>query len=412
MSFLIDAYRSKVSKEKDRRLSEEAGADVAYSTGFLALDFLNGTMVHVKNNEQGKDYKYYSCGFADGSIVMIIGRSGSGKTTFAEQAAANIVRPFENGIIYEDNIEGGIIESRRVELSGFDPEDIKKRYVVRNSGISNETVFQRIRMIYELKTANREALEYDTGLEDIHGERIFKLVPTVYILDSLAMLSPDNILEDDELGTSMSQTASAKSNSVLFKGIVPYLKSANIILLVINHIQEEVSINPMQRKKAQLSFLKQGESLPGGKKPVYLSNNVIRIDDSTKLKSDEAFKIDSGNITMVTLLKSRSNKVGKSIPLVFNPSIGYDPILSLFYFLKSEGAFKGAGAYLYLDGYDNKKFSQGTFKEKYLNDPELREAFHQAVVPYLKKLVPEVDEHSRSIEQSLSGDIMKIANGI
>ena len=412
MSFLIDAYRSKVSKEKDKRLSEEAGADVAYSTGFLALDFLNGTMVHVKNNEQGKDYKYYSCGFADGSIVMIIGRSGSGKTTFAEQVAANIVRPFENGIIYEDNIEGGIIESRRVELSGFDPEDIKNRYVVRNSGISNETVFQRIRMIYDLKIANREALEYDTGLEDIHGERIFKLVPTVYILDSLAMLSPDNILEDDELGTSMSQTASAKSNSVLFKGIVPYLKSANIILLVINHIQEEVSINPMQRKKAQLSFLKQGESLPGGKKPVYLSNNVIRIDDATKLKSDEAFKIDSGNITMVTLLKSRSNKVGKAIPLVFNPSIGYDPILSLFYFLKSEGAFKGAGAYLYLDGHDDKKFSQGTFKEKYLNDPELREAFHQTVVPYLKKLVPEVDEHSRTIEQSLSGDIMKIANGI
>ena len=55
----------------------------------------------------------------------------------------------------------------------------------------------------------------------------------------------------------MSQTASAKSNSVLFKGITPMLKSANIILLVINHIQEEVSINPMQRKKAQLAFLKQ-----------------------------------------------------------------------------------------------------------------------------------------------------------
>lgn len=410
MSFLINSYREKVAKEKDKRLNQEAGSDVAYSTGFLALDFLNGTIVHVKDKE--KDYKYYSCGLADGSIVMVIGRSGCGKTTFVEQMAANIVRPFDDGIIYEDNIEGGIIESRRVELSGFSPEEIKDRYVVRNSGISNETVFQRIKMIYDLKIANREALEYDTGLEDIHGERIYKLVPTVYIIDSLAMLSPDNILEDDELGTSMSQTASAKSNSVLFKGIMPYLKAANIIVLVINHIQEEISINPMQRKKAQLAFLKQGESLPGGKKPIYLSNNVIRLDDATKLKSDEAFKIDSGNITLVTLLKSRSNRSGKSIPLIFNPAIGYDPILSLFYFLKNENGLKGAGAYLYLEDLPEVKFSQATFKEKYLNDPALRDAFHKAVVPYLKKLVPEVDETSRTIEQTLSSDIMNIANNL
>lgn len=408
MSFLINAFRNEVGKEKDKRLSEEAGADVAYSTGFLALDFLNGTMVHVQSEE--KNYKYYSCGLADGSIVMVIGRSGCGKTTFVEQIAANIVRPFEEGVIYEDNIEGGIIESRRAELSGFTPEEIKNRYVIRNSGISNETVFQRIRMIYDLKMANRSNLEYDTGLEDIHGNRIFKLVPTVYILDSLAMLSPDNILEDDELGTSMSQTASAKSNSVLFKGVMPFLKSANIIVLVINHIQEEVNINPMQRKKSQLAWLKQGESLPGGKKPIYLSNNVIRLDDATKLKADEAFRIDSGNITMATLLKSRSNMSGKSIPLIFNPAIGYDPILSLFYFLKDEGGIKGAGAYLYVDGLPDIKFSQATFKEKYLNDPVLREAFHRAIVPYLKKLVPEVNQTERTIEHALSNDIMSIAN--
>ena len=410
MSFLINAFRNEVGKEKDKRLSEEAGADVAYSTGFLALDFLNGTMIHVQSQE--KDYKYYSCGLADGSIVMVIGRSGCGKTTFVEQIAANIVRPFEEGVIYEDNIEGGIIESRRAELSGFTPEEIKNRYVIRNSGISNETVFQRIRMIYDLKMSNRQNLEYDTGLEDIHGNRIYKMIPTVYILDSLAMLSPDNILEDTELGTSMSQSASAKSNSVLFKGIASYLKSANIILLVINHIQDEITINPMQRKKSQLAWLKQGETLPGGKKPIYLSNNIIRLDDATKLKADEAFRIDNGNITMLTLLKSRSNISGKSIPLIFNPAIGYDPILSLFYFLKDEGGLKGAGAYLYIDGLPEVKFSQATFKEKYLNDPALREAFHHAIVPYLKKLVPEIDETSRTIEQSLSSDIMNIANDL
>ncbi len=52
MSFLINAFREKVAKEKDKRLNQEAGSDVAYSTGFLALDFLNGTIVHVKNEEK------------------------------------------------------------------------------------------------------------------------------------------------------------------------------------------------------------------------------------------------------------------------------------------------------------------------------------------------------------------------
>ena len=115
---------------------------------------------------------------------------------------------------------------------------------------------------------------------------------------------------------------------------------------------------------------------------------------------------------MVTLLKFGSNITGKSIPLIFNPTIGYDPILSLFYFLKDEGGLKGAGAYLYLEDCPDIKFSQANFKEKYLNDPALRDAFNRAVVPYLKKLVPEVDERFKTIEQSLSSDIMNLVNNI
>ena len=40
------------------------------------------------------------------------------------------------------------------------------------------------------------------------------------------------------------------------------LKTANIILLIINHINQKVSINPMQRTKAQVGYLKVDETLP------------------------------------------------------------------------------------------------------------------------------------------------------
>ena len=48
----------------------------------------------------------------------------------------------------------------------------------------------------------------------------------------------------------------------------------------------------------------------GGNTPIYLANNIIRFDDGTKLKEGETFGID-GNITDITLVKSRTNKAGQ-----------------------------------------------------------------------------------------------------
>ena len=41
--------------------------------------------------------------------------------------------------------------------------------------------------------------EYDTGLYDSDGNRIFKLEPTVILLDSWAMLMPDTVAEEEGL---------------------------------------------------------------------------------------------------------------------------------------------------------------------------------------------------------------------
>ena len=61
----------------------------------------------------------------------------------------------------------------------------------------------------------------------------------------------------------MSATAAAKTNAAIFKRIIPLLNRANIILMVINHINEKVEINPMMKSKAKFNYLKQNESIPG-----------------------------------------------------------------------------------------------------------------------------------------------------
>ena len=50
---------------------------------------------------------------------MVIGRSGCGKTTWLVQTAGNIMRRFDKACVWHDDVEGGIVETRRERLTGL-----------------------------------------------------------------------------------------------------------------------------------------------------------------------------------------------------------------------------------------------------------------------------------------------------
>ena len=389
MGLLADRFRAQMVKTKDPRM-EEANADVLYPTGFLPFDFLNGYRVHVKSETE--DFWYNNVGIVDGSSVSLCGRSGSGKTTAAIQMAANIVRPFPEATIFFDDIEGGSNATRRELLTHFTPEEAEQRIIYRNTAVSAENFYKRIASIYDIKMNNRTDFEYDTGKLDSRGNKIYKLIPTVYILDSLAMLTPEKLTEEEELSGQMSTTATAKTNTAVFKRIVPKLKAANIILFTINHINDKIEVNAFTHTKSQVSFLKPGETLPGGKAALYLANNLIRVDDGAKLKESDGLGIN-GKIVDFEIIKSRTNAAGRSVPMVFDFTNGFDDILSLFMFLKSTGAII-TGATCYLRGHEDMKFRQRDFKNKLFNDPEFAKAFNEVARMELETLLgnPEVEE--------------------
>ena len=389
MGLLADRFRAQMAKTKDPRM-EEAVADVLYPTGFLPFDFLNGYRVHVKSETE--DFWYNSVGIVDGSSTTVCGRSGAGKTTVALQMAANIVRPFPEATIFFDDIEGGSNATRRELLTHFTPEEAEQRIIYRNTAVSAENFYKRIASIYEIKMNNRADFEYDTGKLDSRGNKIYKLIPTVYILDSLAMLTPEKLTEEEELSGQMSTTATAKTNTAVFKRIVPKLKAANIILFTINHINDKIEVNAFTHTKSQVSFLKPGETLPGGKAALYLANNLIRVDDGAKLKETDGLGIN-GKIVDFEIIKSRTNAAGRSVPMVFDFTNGFDDILSLFMFLKSTGAII-TGATCYLRGHEDMKFRQRDFKNKLFNDPEFAKAFNEVARAELETLLgnPEVED--------------------
>jgi len=404
MSLLSSIFREKVSKHKDFRMRNESEFDVGYPSGFLNFDFINGAIIHVRSEE--RNFKYYSIGVTDGSLITVIGRSGCGKTTFIIQSSANIIRQFPTACIFEDSIEGGIIQNRKEALSKFYGEELKKRFVSRNTGITAENFYERIKMIHDMKLEKREEFEYDTELYDNVGNRIFKLEPTIYILDSIALIMPGKLTDEDELSGPMATTAGAKSITDIFRRIIPMLKTANIILFVVNHILADVNINPMQRKKAQVSYLKPGERLPKGDTVIYLSNNIIRLDDKTKLKEDETFGIN-GSIVELTLVKSRTSRAGLVTPLVFDQNKGFDPELSLFIMMKSLDKINGAGIGMYFGDNKEYKFSQKNFKNK-LKDPEFRAIFTKEVFEVLRSIPVEIEYEDP--EYLLNNEIMAMFN--
>ena len=200
---LLDNFSKTISKSKVKGADNDATFDVMYPTGFNALDMLNGQRIYVRSEK--RNFSYVSAGIVDGSSNSFIARSGAGKSTLIVQCASSIVTPFirqgYDANLFIDDIEGGLPQSRREFLLQMTPEELEHHVDIRNTGITTENVYERISVIANEKITNAKDYTYDTGLFDTFGNRIYKLVPTVYVIDSIAMLMPEDISEGDDLGT-------------------------------------------------------------------------------------------------------------------------------------------------------------------------------------------------------------------
>lgn len=407
---LLGNYREKTAKIKDKGLNTEAEFDVQYSSGFLALDCLNGTVVHVESKD--RNFQYNSIGIVDGSANSFIGRTGCGKSTLTVQIAGNIARPFiKKGMptsIHIDDIEKGLPFARKCFLLGLSNEEVQKYVKIRTTGITTDNVLQAIKALRDIKIQNRKDYEYDTGLYDTYGKRIFKYVPSIYMIDSLPMLLPKDLADEEELGGSMSASSIAKSNTMFAKQVVQWCSEANIILFTINHIMDDIQMGFIP-KAAQISGLKQGERLPGGKVALYLANNMFRVDDSITLKADKDFGIDGSKIT-ITLLKSRTNATKQTVPLIFNKTEGrYDKELSLLQLMLDYDKVDGIGTSCYIRGYNDLKFGKKTFKQCLEQSPQLQEAVARTCYDILIPLLSETKNYNEASE-SVMDNITSLFN--
>lgn len=389
MTLLSQAFRQQVAQTKDISQKNEMTYSVSYPTGFLNLDFANGYIQEVNGSLR------YELGISDGSINMIISDSGVGKTTLCTQIAANIVRRFKTSTVFYEQAEVGTNIQRIKNISGFTSDDeFSKRFVIRDAGITIESIYERVKMVHDIKVDNQSNYLYDTGMIDMRGDPIFKFEPTIFIVDSVKMVLSRKNAEADETNN-MAAATNAKANSEYYTKMVPLCREANIIMLLINHITMDINTGFLP-KKSELPYLKQNEHISGGKSLTYIQNNIFRLDIKTKLKPEEGFGI-VGSVVNIDVVKSRTNKSSRArCYLVFDQEIGYDPDLSLLLLLKENKILEGSGAYLKLPGYD-KKFSQKQFKDILYSDSNFYAAFVNICLEYLKRGL--LDEYARIKEE-------------
>lgn len=375
-------------RQKDKKgLFVKTQTAIGYSTGFLPLDYRNGYSIQVRDNEENVVDEYPSVGIVGGSFNTVVGKSGTAKTTAVVQWAANIVKPFASSFVQHYDLEQALTYTRIKNITGYTQNELADKYVLKQEKSFIEDIFDSIMDVAREKEENRKEYTYDTGLKNEFNEPILAYEPTVFILDSIPTISSKDQSGEMEGGTYANRVAKALAQ--FYKRLTPVIKTYNIIVYAINHINQKIEINPMMKTQPQLIYMKMDESMPGGNAPIYYAHNLFKFVTAGKYVSDkdgfDGFKV------RCELLKSRTNKAGQFCHLAYNQAKGFDPAYTMYEFAKDNELIAGRNPYQYFAGHDEAKFSSKKFSQVFLEEEKVRYALFDSTLPVLRSQLSRVD---------------------
>lgn len=257
-------------REKDKRgLFEPTQTSISYPTGFPTFDYRNGYLVQVRDLSETLVTEYPALGLVGGTFITLISKSGVGKTTLAAQLSANIVKNFDNAFVMHYDLEQTLSYTRIKNITKLKQQELLDKYVLKQELNYVEDIFDAIMGIANEKASNKEEYTYETGFRDEFNRPIFAYVPTFIIIDSIPTLASKPDKDKDgrlkiEFEGSTYANRVAKNIAQFYKRLMPILKTFNITVIAINHINQKIEINPMMKTQAQLLYMKTDETMPGG----------------------------------------------------------------------------------------------------------------------------------------------------
>lgn len=399
-NILIEALRNNGSKEG---YFETNASVISYKTGFPVLDYYLGYKVNVFDDNGGVLETYNSLGITCGSYAMFIGKPSTGKTTTAVQIASNIVRPFNNGTIIHFDLEQAMNYSRIQALSKFSRNELLSKYILRQEKTTLEDMKGTIIQLYREKMEHPDKYKYKTGKKNEFGEEIEVYEPTAIILDSIATITmaleggdKKTLEKMEEIGTQTDRMRLTGEIGRFFNEILPYLRTANIILLAINQIKTNPNMG-IVKSPAEILYLDQDEALVGGKTPQFLAHILLKFVAVTKEKFVEEEDGFGGFGLAIKIIKSRTNQAGVIVPLIYDKVRGISSVRSSFNYAKEMGLTGGNRNGYYFITNKEKKFTLRTMESDFKNDRSLYKEMYDNIIPILESHLSSISPEEMSI---------------
>ena len=399
MGFLSNALK-KIDK---KGLMNEAAPVIGYPTLLYPFDYRNGYQVNVHDEDGNVIDRWANVGIFSGSFITITGKTNTAKTALAIYMSSEICRPYDEAEIHLLDIEGSSNISRVIQLLNYDYDDVKSKLNYHDEFQYIEDVFEFITEIGNTKLANKDVFATDFTHKNEFGVKRAAYAPTVIIVDSLPMLMTRDLEGIEGMASQMYNARRTIQISQFYKRLRPIMRRANIICMVINHLNFKMETSAFAKTQAQIMYMKQDEAMPGGNAPLYLAQTVIKMVSCGKYTMEkDGF---DGFAIRLELIKSKTNRAGTSCIIVYDAEHGFDKYRTMFEFLKDNGLIEGRNPYLYISGFPDMKFSSKNFREECIENFDLYKRALTISAPILYGYLGNVED--LSTYQDSEEEIMK-----
>ena len=308
-------------------------------------------------------------GFAVGSMSIVVGQPGSGKSMIAIQAMGAAQLRYPGAIVaFLDSEEA----TTSIRLSNL---GVRYPKIKPYTDITVEKVFKFIEGVCLFK----------------EQKKIID-VPTVIIWDSIANTLSQKERETDDVNSVIGYKA--RLLSILVPNYVAKLAQYNISLIAVNQLRDTISIGNFTAPK-QFKFMSAGKQMPGG--------NVLAFNAFTLLEMKTKEIIDKekyGFDGIKVLIKTVKNKLfSPNIELLVSGDFvrGFSDFWTSWDFLKNTKRLN-TGAWNYLVNLPTQKLRTKDAEVLYREDQKFREAWDEALDDAIK--IDIIEKYNPDLEGS------------
>jgi len=331
-------------------IKQDSGVKVVIPTGIDVLDaFMGG-------------------GFAIGTLGVVVGQPGSGKSMIAIQAIGASQRKFKGNCL----------------AAYLDSEEATTTIRMANLGVRWPKLKPYTDMTVE------KVFKFIEGLCLFKEQKGIIDTPSIIVWDSIANTLSQKEREIEDVNQAIGYRG--RLLSVLIPKYVAKLSMYNICLVAVNQLRDVIQIGPFAAAK-DMKFMTTGKEMPGGNALKFNAFHLMEM----KVKSvtnKEKIGFD-GFISEIKFVKNKLFPPNIKFDIVGNFVTGFDNFWTNYMFLVESGRLQ-SGAWNTLVSYPSKKFRTVQAFEMYNADPEFKAAFDNEVKESIQKEI--IDKYNPKID--------------